>query len=59
MDLKMWMHQARLPLAVGERGQTLVEYALIIALIALGTFAAMTFLRTQLEGVFSQVGNIL
>jgi Flp pilus assembly pilin Flp len=42
-----------------ERAQTLVEYALIIVVVALGTLVALTFLRDQLMAVFSQTGNLL
>jgi Flp pilus assembly pilin Flp len=52
-------HQARRLLAGGEHGQTLVEYALILVLISMGTVAAMTFLKDAIAGVFSQVGNTL
>jgi Flp pilus assembly pilin Flp len=42
-----------------ERAQTLVEYALIIVVLSLGTLVAMMFLRDQLIAVFSQTGNLL
>jgi Flp pilus assembly pilin Flp len=42
-----------------EEGQTLVEYALIIVTISIGVTAAMTFLRGQIAGVFSSIGNSL
>jgi Flp pilus assembly pilin Flp len=42
-----------------DRAQALVEYALIIGVIALGTLVALTFLRDQLITVFSQTGNLL
>jgi Flp pilus assembly pilin Flp len=42
-----------------ERAQALVEYALIIVVVALGTLVALTFLRDQLIAVFSQTGNLL
>jgi Flp pilus assembly pilin Flp len=43
----------------GDRAQALVEYALIIGVIALGSLVALTFLRDQLIAVFSQTGNLL
>jgi Flp pilus assembly pilin Flp len=55
MGLRIWKDWARRSLAAAERGQTLVEYALIIALISLGTVAAMTLLKTQIVQVFSDV----
>ena len=42
-----------------EQGQGLVEYALIIAVIAIAVIVAMVFLRGQLENVFSNSGNNL
>ena len=42
-----------------EDGQGLVEYALIIAVIALAVLVAMIFLRGQIGNVFSNVGNNL
>ena len=42
-----------------DSGQGLVEYALIIAVIAVAVIVAMLFLRDQLTNVFSQVGNNL
>jgi pilus assembly protein Flp/PilA len=40
-------------------GQGLVEYALIIAFIAVVVIVAMVFLRTQITTLFSKVGNSL
>lgn len=42
-----------------DEGQTLVEYGLIIALIAVVAIAAMTFLSGSITGVFSNVGSSL
>ncbi len=42
-----------------ETGQGLVEYALIIAVIAIAVIVAMIFLRGQIENVFSNIGNNL
>ena len=42
-----------------ERGQGLVEYALIIAVIAIAVIVAMIFLRDQLSNIFSNSGNNL
>ena len=38
-------------------GQGLVEYALIIAIVALGSIAALTFLRDSITGPFSKAGS--
>lgn len=37
-----------------ERGQDLVEYVLIIVVIALGVFAAMVILRNSMGGAFNK-----
>ena len=42
-----------------EEGQGLVEYALIIAVIAIAVIVAMIFLRSQLTNIFSNIGNNL
>ncbi len=40
-----------------ERGAALVEYALLLALIAVVCIAALTILGTQAKNKFSTVGN--
>ena len=42
-----------------DDGQGLVEYALIIAVIAIAVIVAMIFLRGQLQYQFSNIGNNL
>jgi len=42
-----------------EDGQGLVEYALIIAVIAIAVIVAMVFLRGQIQNIFSNIGNNL
>jgi len=42
-----------------DEGQGLVEYALIIAVIAIAVIVAMIFLRGQIENIFSNIGNNL
>jgi Flp pilus assembly pilin Flp len=42
-----------------EAGQGLVEYALIISVIAVAVIVAMVFLRGQLQIQFSNIGNNL
>ena len=42
-----------------ESGQGLVEYALIIAVIAIAVIVAMIFLRGQIQNIFSNIGNNL
>jgi pilus assembly protein Flp/PilA len=42
-----------------EEGQTLVEYALIIALIAVAAVGAMTYLSGKVQANYSSVGDKL
>ncbi len=42
-----------------ERGQGLVEYALIIALVSLAAIVALGFLSGKINGLFSKTGNSL
>jgi pilus assembly protein Flp/PilA len=43
----------------GEEGQDLVEYALVVALIAFGATAGMTSLATGINTAFSNVSSQL
>lgn len=42
-----------------ESGQDLIEYALVAALVGLGSVAAMSGLATSISGAFNGVGNQL
>lgn len=53
------VHAALTALRRREEGQTLVEYALIIALIAVGLIVALIFLQDEIQELFSDVGNEL
>ncbi|HEY2861043.1 MAG TPA: Flp family type IVb pilin [Terracidiphilus sp.] len=46
-------------LLMQEDGQNLVEYALIIALIALAATAGMRILSTDIKNAFVNIGNTL
>lgn len=46
-------------LSLKDRGQGLVEYALIIAVIAIAIIVAMIFLQGKIKTVFSNIGNNL
>ena len=43
----------------GDNGATMVEYALMVALIAVVCIAAVTLIGTSANSKFSQVGNTL
>ena len=40
-----------------EEAQTLTEYALIIAVIAIGVLVALYFLRDQIKDLFNRTGS--
>jgi len=42
-----------------EEGQDLIEYALVVALIAFGAIAGMTGLAGKINTAFSGIGNTL
>lgn len=42
-----------------DDGQGLVEYALVISVIAIAVIVAMIFMRDQLQNIFSNIGNNL
>lgn len=46
-------------LFLNEDGQDLVEYALVVALIALGATAGMNSLATDISNAFTTVGTTL
>ena len=62
MDMVRYFRHAVAPwlrarFATTDRGAALVEYALLLALIALFCVVALTFLGGKSAGRFSQVGN--
>jgi pilus assembly protein Flp/PilA len=52
-------HALRSAHARSERGQTLVEYGLLIALIAVVAIAALLFLGPVVSGLFRDIGNTI
>ena len=42
-----------------EKGQGLVEYAIIIALIAIVVIAVMTYMGKKVNNTFSNISNLL
>ena len=53
------IHSIAARLREREEGQGLVEYVVLIALIALTLFAAILFFSDQLGQVFSEITNII
>jgi pilus assembly protein Flp/PilA len=65
MDFQLWLVLARLRRAVGlgdrahEAGASLVEYALLVALIAVVCIVAVSLLGSNASAKFSSVGSAL
>ena len=49
MSTKLYMLTQR------DRGQTMAEYAVVLAVIAIGIFAALGFLGTSISGALGKV----
>ena len=50
-------HLARAGFWTDDRGQGLVEYALIIVTVSIAIVVAMVFFKDQLGNLFSNIGN--
>ena len=59
MALALALTGISLPSIEREDGQTLAEYALILALIAILVIGAVLFLSGKISGIFSDIGNNL
>ena len=60
MKDKLLLLQVKLQnLLSNEEGQDLIEYALVVALIAFGATAAMSALGTKISSVFSNIAAAL
>lgn len=53
------LKQLLLKLAADERGQDLIEYGLMAALIGLGTLAGLRGVKNNIGTSFNQIGNAL
>ena len=53
--LKRTVSKAMQPICRDEEGQSLVEYALIIALVAIVLIGALTALQGGITGVFNNI----
>jgi pilus assembly protein Flp/PilA len=50
---------SRLTTLKSKKGQTLVEYGLILALVSIVVIAVLTLLGGQLKNIFSKITNTL
>jgi Flp pilus assembly pilin Flp len=59
MNLMVWRAWLQAKLGRDEEGAGLVEYILLVALIALAVIAAVVFLRNEVSSKFSEAGSTL
>jgi pilus assembly protein Flp/PilA len=60
MQIKLWTFCSRMQhLFVKEEGQDLIEYALVVALIAFAAVATMQTLATDINTVYANIGTLL
>ena len=60
MQFKLWMQYLRMQrLIVREEGQDLIEYALVVALIAFAAVGAMQQLAVDINAVYTGIGTTL
>ncbi len=58
MEIRDWLELARIQLR-REEGQTMTEYGILLALIAVVVIAALLLLGPAIKGVFDSVTNSL
>jgi pilus assembly protein Flp/PilA len=58
-DLMIKMYITLKSVIAREEGQDLVEYALVVALIAFGAIAGMSFLSSNINLAFSKIATTL
>ncbi len=54
-----WIRARRRRLERDERGANLVEYLLLLSLIAIAVIGAVVFLSSQLSPKYTQAGSVL
>jgi pilus assembly protein Flp/PilA len=60
MQLKLWtLYSGMQRLTVREEGQDLIEYALVVALIAFAAVATMQALAVDINNVYISLGTAL
>ena len=58
MELRDWLELARIELR-REEGQTMTEYGVLLALIAVVVIAALLVLGPKIKNIFSYIGSQL
>ena len=59
MELKLWMLSRMRRLIKREEGQDLIEYALVVALIAFAAVTAMQTVAVDINNIFTAIGAAL
>jgi pilus assembly protein Flp/PilA len=60
MQLKLWiLYSGMQRLIMNEEGQDLIEYALVVALIAFAATVGMGSLATSINSAFTAIGTVL
>jgi pilus assembly protein Flp/PilA len=60
MRIKLWtLHSGMQRLIKREEGQDLMEYALVVALIAFAAVASMQTVANDINGIFAAIGAAL
>jgi pilus assembly protein Flp/PilA len=59
MKSNLWKLAVKMQVILDEDGQDLIEYALVVALIAFAATAGMNSLATAINTAFSNVGTTL
>jgi pilus assembly protein Flp/PilA len=59
MNVKLSALATKFHLLLDEQGQDLIEYALVVALIAFSATAGMSTLATAINNAFSGIGTTL
>jgi pilus assembly protein Flp/PilA len=59
MRQKMWILYSGMQRLIREEGQDLIEYALVVALIAFAATVGMQSLATDINAAFTAIGTTL
>ncbi len=58
-QLRTYFSELKRKLSKGEKGQTMVEYVMLIVLVALAVFLASPSITSAIMGVFTRTSSIL
>ena len=57
--MKMYLEELKRRLSRGESGQTIVEYVMLIVLVALAVFMTSPSITSAILGVFTDTSSVL